>query len=75
MKFPVGQAIGLLASVCLIVTVSDTPVRGALPSDVSISERLRSIREAVSSEYGPHWGTPTVLTQWRNCISGYWRNC
>ena len=76
MRVPVSHPILITAALWLTpaaaVETSQVPVwKGA-----SVSEKLRIIRQTLGSV-----GTiaaneqPAAGQKWRNCISGYWRNC
>jgi hypothetical protein len=77
MRVPVSNLILLMAALCLTAAAADDPV-GRPPAwdGASVSEKLRIIRQNIGShEAAPTNKRPVLAQNWRNCISGYWRNC
>jgi len=76
MRVPVSHPIVLTAALCLTAAA---PGESSLPlvwSGLSVSEKLRIIRESASlRETAPANQRLLLAQSWRNCISGYWRNC
>ena len=66
-----------IAAVCLALAAQETS--GSAPSFSSqpVAEKLRIAREIVSVLQQKLDMTEMRLAQyyWRNCFSGYWRNC
>jgi hypothetical protein len=76
MRVPVSHPIVLTAALCLTVAAPDPTGRTFLGNGGSVSEKLRIVRQSIGSREAPPKSTRPVLAQnWRNCISGYWRNC
>ena len=78
MRVPVSHSIVLTAALCLAAAAPDHDQAGRAPAwgGASVSEKLRIIRQSIGShEFAPTNKQPILAQNWRNCISGYWRNC
>jgi hypothetical protein len=76
MRVPVSHPIVLTAALCLTAAAPGESSQPLVWSGLSVSEKLRIIRESASSRETPPANKRSLLAQsWRNCISGYWRNC
>ena len=77
---PMRHSAGLLAACCLALLAGRTSVSEASDAGQSVAAKLRIVRESVSA-FGEQSAReqPPRLAQmwgnWRNCFSGYWRNC
>jgi hypothetical protein len=72
MPRPYGQTTALLAALLLTLSMAESPGNGELSGEVSVGEKLRIIRDRVTSLQTTPMGEVTKLA---GCISGYWRNC
>ena len=72
MHRPNGQTTALLAALLLTLATVDDPGNAQLSDDVTVGEKLRTIRDRVTALHATH---PGEVTQLASCISGYWRNC
>ena len=76
MRVPVSHPLILAAALSLTAAAPDEAIRAPVWAGASVSEKLRMIRESVRlRESVPASERPVVAQKWRNCISGYWRNC
>lgn len=76
MRVPVSHPILITAALCLTATAPDEASRAPVWAGASVSEKLRIIRQSFSSgETAAAKEGPVLAQKWRNCISGYWRNC
>jgi hypothetical protein len=75
MRVPVSHPLLITAALCLTAAAHETS-QVSIWADASVSEKLRIIRQSVSARETAFVNKGSVLAQnWRNCISGYWRNC
>lgn len=76
MRIPIPHPLVLSAALCLTFAPGDEAKQIADFGGASISEKLRIIRESFGSlQTPPAHERPLLAQKWRNCISGYWRNC
>jgi hypothetical protein len=77
MRIPISHSIALSAALCLTVAARAELINHIpAASGASVAEKLRIIRDTVSSLTSiPAHERPTLAQKWRNCISGFWRNC
>ena len=76
MRVPVSHPIVLTAALCLTAAGPGESSQPLAWSELSVSEKLRIIRETAKSPESTPANKRNLLAQsWRNCISGYWRNC
>ncbi len=76
MRIPISHPLVLSAALCLTVAARGEASKITEPANASVSEKLRIIRESVGLLKTRPGNERSVLAQkWRNCISGYWRNC
>jgi len=76
MRVPVCHSLALTAALCLTAAAPDDGSRAPVWAGASVSEKLRIIRQSVGArEPRPADEQPVLAQRWRNCISGYWRNC
>jgi hypothetical protein len=76
MRVPVSHPIVLTAALCLTAAAPDQIGQASVWGEASVSEKLRIIRQSIGShEVAPANKLPVLGQNWRNCISGYWRNC
>jgi hypothetical protein len=76
MRVPVSRPIVLTAALCLTAAASDHAGQASAWGEASVSEKLRIIRQSIGfHEAALTNERPTLAQNWRNCISGYWRNC
>jgi hypothetical protein len=67
---------GLFAALCLALAVSGESGEKQNSSGVTVSERLLTVRQHISHlQKGREKNNLKVTQFWRNCFSGYWRNC
>jgi hypothetical protein len=76
MRVQVSHPILVTAALCLTAVAPDQASQTAAWGGASVSQKLRIIRQsfgyidAIAQNERPAAGQ-----KWRNCISGYWRNC
>jgi len=76
MRVPVSHSVLIAAALCLTAAAPDEATRASVWAGASVSEKLRIIRQSFSSgETATAKERPVLAQKWRNCISGYWRNC
>jgi len=76
LRLPVSQSIALTTALCLTTLAPEKASSSFGSDEISISEKLRLIRENVGSLDAARPIERRLMAQnWRNCISGYWRNC
>jgi hypothetical protein len=76
MRVPVSHPIVLTAALWLTAAAPDQAGQASAWDGASVSEKLRIIRQSIGShEAAPTNKRPVLAQNWRNCISGYWRNC
>jgi hypothetical protein len=76
MRVPMSHPIVLTAALCLTAAAPNQIGQASAWGEASVSEKLRIIRHIIGShEVAPMNERPILAQNWRNCISGYWRNC
>jgi len=76
MRVPVSHPILIAAALWLTAAAADETSQTPVWKDASVSERLRIIRQTLGSvDTIAANERPAAGQKWRNCISGYWRNC
>ena len=76
MRVPMSHPIVLTAALCLTAAAPNQAGQASAWGGASVSEKLRIIRQIIGShEAAPTNERPILAQNWRNCISGYWRNC
>lgn len=76
MRIPISHSIAISAALCLSAAAPDRFSQIPVSAGASVSEKLRIIRENVSSvETGTTTQQPMLAQARKNCISGFWRNC
>jgi hypothetical protein len=76
MRVPVSHPIVLTAALWLTAAATDETSQVPVWNGASVSEKLRIIRQSLGSvDTIAADERPAAGQKWRNCISGYWRNC
>jgi hypothetical protein len=77
MRVPVSHPILITAALWLMAAATDeTSQVVPVLNGASVSEKLRIIRQSLgSADTIAANERPAAGQKWRNCISGYWRNC
>jgi hypothetical protein len=76
MRVPVSHPIVLTAALWLTAAATDETNQAPVWNGASVSEKLRIIRQSLGSvDTIAADERPAAGHKWRNCISGYWRNC
>jgi hypothetical protein len=76
MRVPVSHPILITAALWLTAAAADETSQVPVWKGASVSEKLRTIRQTLGSvDTMAANERPAAGQKWRNCISGYWRNC
>ena len=76
MRVPVSHPILITAALWLTAAATDDTSQLTVWNGASVSEKLRIIRQNLGSVGAAAANErPGAGQNWRNCISGYWRNC
>ena len=76
MRVPVSHPLLITAALCLTAAATDGASQPPVWAGASVSEKLRIIRQSLGSvDTIAANERPAAGQKWRNCISGYWRNC
>jgi hypothetical protein len=76
LRLPLSHSIALTTALCLTAAAPEKASSSLGSDEISVSEKLRLIRENVGSlDTVRASERPLMAQNWRNCISGYWRNC
>ncbi len=75
---PLPNSLGFCAALSLLFMAQDALNTDEAFRTAPVAERLKTIRETISAIQADEPAIRLPLAQYwgfRNCISGYWRNC